>query len=258
MNLNNHIFSAILLAVVLLISTGECQRKNKWRKQKNSKKDCNLKSIEKCFNTIDEKKKDPNRHLVLKTADGLDEICRDSQDVISCMKKHIEQCGTPLHYEFLDFLTEYLVRSLDLTCKPGSIRNDFLANSVCIATKVLDTTDYKTECSRPYQALVSALKPEEDTENRWGSACCAFSKYKDCADKKTEQVCGVKAKEAFQKFRDDGIGNLLSVMCPVHSYDFKTESCKKRMAKYKGKTEINEEHPLIKYMLAYMRFILPK
>ena len=76
MDLNYHIFFTILFSVSLLISIGECQRKNKWRKQKNGKKDCNLKSLEKCFNTIDEKKKDATRHLILKTADGLDEICR--------------------------------------------------------------------------------------------------------------------------------------------------------------------------------------
>ena len=76
MYLKYRVFLTILFTLVLCVSFGECQRKNKWRKQKNSRKDCNLKSLEKCFNDVDEKNKQSARHLLLKTSDGLDEICR--------------------------------------------------------------------------------------------------------------------------------------------------------------------------------------
>lgn len=52
--------------------------------------------------------------------------------------------------------------------------------------------------------------------------------------------------------------DLLHVMCPSHSYDWKKKSCKRKLEPFSKLTTIDKDHPLIKYLLAYMRFVLPK
>lgn len=69
-------FCVFLLTYFLLVSIVQSQRRNKWRKKKDPKRDCHLKIIEKCYNEVDEKSKNSDRHLILKTADGHDELCR--------------------------------------------------------------------------------------------------------------------------------------------------------------------------------------
>ena len=108
------ILIVVTFAIIALINNVEGAKK-----KKNKKDSCHLREIETCLNKVQElgKRKDPS--ALIATNEGLNTICKTTRDDLTkCIKTFIKKCGTPLHREMTDLITDQVTNQVARFCDP--------------------------------------------------------------------------------------------------------------------------------------------
>lgn len=234
-------------------------------KKKKGKKDaCHLREIESCIAKVQElgKRKDPS--ALIATNEGLNTICKTTRDDLTkCIKSFIKKCGTPLHREVTDLLTDQITNQVARFCDPKNpARGIFLKHSPCMHKKVFSQDLYKTTCNNNFLATVDAVDTQNvDGDKTHTMICCGFNRWDSCTKKIVIKECGKEAHDSYDGFVGESFGTIARMVCPVNAYSTKAEQCKAVLPKEGtvGKGQLGD-NALTKYVTSLFSFlfIIPK
>ncbi|XP_053210823.1 uncharacterized protein LOC128394514 [Panonychus citri] len=249
----------IFATQLIIINPVNCDgKKNKFRGNR-PKGNCHLKEIHECIEKIDHYSNDPEAYKLITSDSGIDQICSNSQDVIYCFKDHMEKCATPIQNELFDFVIEHFGKQIDRFCKPGQLRQDFLAHSPCIADSVLSKSDYKEKCNQPYLASIDTINKSTQFDDRLDLTCCSYRRWINCLLEMTSNSCKDSGKQAMNNFLDKSFAGLSSLICSQDQFDPTSDRCKSLYPTGGASIDPNQAHnPLTKYITTYFRFLLTK
>lgn len=248
----------VLLALLAISAVSDAQRRNNRQRGRGKAGSCHMKDVEKCLEVVEKQGGDGKQSELIKTSKGLDTICKNSLDVVKCLKAYMKKCGTPLQRELFDFGTEHFQKSVEQFCSAnGQARANFLANSPCIHDKVLKEKNYKDNCVTPLLATLDNTKKLEKPDDRLDASCCGYNRWETCTYGLIEKSCGAAGREAMTTFMRKAFAGFSDMICTHNKlFEPKSSRCNKLYAPAgtipKGKLSDN---PVTKYMAAYFGFL---
>ena len=277
-------FTTIILFVAIIVL---CREVDGAKKKKGGKKDaCHLRDIEACISKVQElgKRKDPS--ALIASNEGLNTICKTTRDDLTkCIKSYMKKCGTPLHREVTDLLTDQITNQVARFCDPknparGSewsnffpviyfylktiffLFTAFLKHSPCMHKKVFSQNEYKTTCNNNFLATVDAVDTQSvDGDKTHTMICCGFNRWDACTKKIVTKECGNEASNSYDGFIGESFGTIARMVCPVNLYNTKVSQCKAVLPKEGtiGKGQLGD-NALTKYVTSLFSFlfVLPK
>ncbi|XP_074601462.1 uncharacterized protein LOC141855353 [Brevipalpus obovatus] len=247
--------TVLLLICALVCVDGQRNRGRGRGRNRKPKGSCHLKEIDQCIGRLD-KYNSNNSSKLLTTSRGLDEICTNSLDVVTCFRNYMTKCGTPLQRELFEFAIEQFSKSIDQFCKPGPLREEFLRNSPCIVNRVISKSNYKDKCVNNFLSTIDKTNKLKEMDDRLDTICCSYNRWEGCVFNLIEKECTEKGKIAMQNFIDKAFGGLTNLICSSNAFDPASQRCTSLYAapgaRPKGKLSDN---PVTKYIASYFGFL---
>lgn len=259
--MRNYWFGVLLIALLVLSELADAQttRKNNRNRSRNRKKSkggsCHLKAIDTCLEKVEAVTNNRSSAALLKTAEGVEQLCKVMLDNIECNKNYMKRCSTPLHKELYDFFIDGVVKSMDQFCKPGQIRKSFLQHSTCIHDKVLQKQEYRTKCVENYLATLDKTNTLSNIDDRLDTSCCAYNRWEECSYTLVAKECGADAKKSMQHFVEKAFGDTANTLCTDAAFNFKSNKCRKLYAPAGTKPRKNSTNPITKYITSFLGFL---
>ncbi|XP_054163790.1 uncharacterized protein LOC128961565 [Oppia nitens] len=190
---------------------------------------CHNVGIDNCFDNFFGIGKRPDATRLATTGPGLDQFCGGFNKTVECIYGHLKRCGTPLHRELFDLVTEQMqIRFRAFICDDGPQRQTYLKHGQCIHDNVIGV-DNAIPCLNNYLLAFDHLATS-DTDDWFSTLCCAHKRKELCTDRLALDHCGSEARQYFEIFFDQIHFGFFEMVCGSDQHiDPQSERCHKAL-----------------------------